>query len=460
MTDPVNPARDGLTPGCFSRYPAWSKQVLALRLLYLLVGPLGSYMLPRVHRTPLGPPGAGFLPDSSLPPGTVVPPGEVFPDGWTPEDTLPDGVTLTPETSVLPGTPPEDMPAPGTTPSPDVVFPPDWTPEDPLPDGVIVPPVFDVDTPYIPPAELPPELFPPGYNPAWDLPFDLYPWGDIEPPPGVIPPTGTPGPGAFAPPVAPPGFDWTPILTPPGVAPPDKPAYDYYSGYPTYAYAVPISAAYTGIFDFGGSMNSTPNAPIRYSKDILAAETGGLLRTDENTWRDAYDRDLAATPNDPPLNPQNASSVFVTSQFPGPTDHYKIWRNFMSFDLSSIPTTAFIKSATLTCKGHTSADSQVALQQGTHRDPLNKYDFRRWTGPQFDRLTWSLSDNIFTLNASGIFYLNSVVGSTAKFCFRQYENDFLDVDPGPPTFTSQNGCYLWNASSEGDKPVLSLVYYN
>ena len=79
-------------------------------------------------------------------------------------------------------------------------------------------------------------------------------------------------------------------------------------------------------------------------------------------------------------------------------------------------------------------------------------------------ITWAADgsgapvDNVFTFNAAGIAYIQSVVASTAKLCLRDYPYDYLDVDPGGTGYDYRNGCYYADDGRDNRIPKLTVTY--
>ena len=74
--------------------------------------------------------------------------------------------------------------------------------------------------------------------------------------------------------------------------------------------------------------------------------------------------------------------------------------------------------------------SEISIQQGTQGDTLDTTHFDAFTG-NFASVDWLDDTGIVEveLNASGIAYVNSVLGSTAKFCIRETPHDYDNFAP-------------------------------
>lgn len=118
------------------------------------------------------------------------------------------------------------------------------------------------------------------------------------------------------------------------------------------------------------------------------------------------------------------------------TYYYNISRTFINFDLSLLTRT--VKAATLRiynnlCPTAVSDAIQIMVQEGTQGDnALAADDFNSFVGLSFADILWDVdyrAINDFVFSAAGIAYINSVIGSKAKFCLREYTHDFLNVAP-------------------------------
>jgi len=103
----------------------------------------------------------------------------------------------------------------------------------------------------------------------------------------------------------------------------------------------------------------------------------------------------------------------------------------------------------------------VSVFEGTQDSPLTTGHFAAFTGNPFDTQQWLESapvesiPTVVTLDAAGIAYVNSVIGSTAKFCLREYEHDVSDVSPLINT-DSRNGMIFSDYFVEAARPQLLL----
>jgi len=141
---------------------------------------------------------------------------------------------------------------------------------------------------------------------------------------------------------------------------------------------------------------------------------------------------------------------------------YKINRTFMEFDLSAISPGTEATQATLTIQGYVNEHDDVVVQQGLQSTPPNDSEFSAYTGDYFAKVTWAAdtwlnpSPNVFEFNALGLNYLESVFGGNAKLCFRGYNRDYLDSDPGNGDNNFKNGMYFTPLGHPEFMPVLRI----
>lgn len=107
-----------LTKDDFKKYPEWSRQMFAYRLMNMIIPASITKELNKHFKTAQIHPQINLPQNINIPPGVIITPGQVFPPGWSTGDPLPPNVTLLPGTSM----------------------PPSWTPADPLPPNVIITP--------------------------------------------------------------------------------------------------------------------------------------------------------------------------------------------------------------------------------------------------------------------------------------------------------------------------------
>ncbi|KKN32404.1 hypothetical protein LCGC14_0814220 [marine sediment metagenome] len=103
---------------------------------------------------------------------------------------------------------------------------------------------------------------------------------------------------------------------------------------------------------------------------------------------------------------------------------WNIGRGFCTFDLSG----AVGAIAEARIESSVNLNAVYSIQEGTQNDPVVNADYNNFRGGSFAKNT--AGSYLFELNSAGIQYLTSVIGSTAKFCFRNYAHDFLNAAPG------------------------------
>jgi len=133
-----------------------------------------------------------------------------------------------------------------------------------------------------------------------------------------------------------------------------------------------------------------------------------------------------------------------------------IFRSFFDFDLSAIPVSAVISACTLKIQNYGAGVCNASIQEGTQvGDPFGA-DYDAFTGVFFDTLTWTSGGNVFTLNAAGLTYIQSVFAGTAKLCMREYSHDYLDVSPAIGE-DFHAGLY-WSGAAAANRPKLTVTY--
>ncbi|MBU0995958.1 MAG: hypothetical protein KJ737_25980 [Proteobacteria bacterium] len=140
-----------------------------------------------------------------------------------------------------------------------------------------------------------------------------------------------------------------------------------------------------------------------------------------------------------------------------------ISRAFLYFDLTSLnlPKYAKITGARLKIYGYGySSAVRISVQEGTQSDTLSLADYSEFTGPLFGVNVFDFDAsgvNAIAFNEDGLSYLNQQAGSTAKLCLREYDHDYLDVQPND---IFKSGMYFSDVSGSDRKPVLELTYVN
>lgn len=140
--------------------------------------------------------------------------------------------------------------------------------------------------------------------------------------------------------------------------------------------------------------------------------------------------------------------------YAGPTD-YTISRTFLDF-LLGLGAGRTIVGAELHMYGYFQGGQEACIQQGSQAAPPTLADYDSFTGPSLGNVaSWDDAGwNVFTFNAAGLAYLNSVKTGTAKIVLREYDSDFLNVDLA---IDSELGAYY--ADDATYKPFI-VVYYS
>ena len=212
---------------------------------------------------------------------------------------------------------------------------------------------------------------------------------------------------------------------------------------------VNLSAQYIGI-----SLHSCRFA-IRYQ--VSSTSKDGYVRqhNDYISWSEAHDKSAGNSVNDSDGNADAIAKLEVVS--PQRPD---IYRGFLPFDFSSLPTNKTLFYARLTVVGvkkDSGTSPHITVQEGTQADTLTTDDYDAFTGSYFTLLTPPASQASFgnAFNSAGLTYLESKVGGTAKLCLREYEHDYLNQSP---TDNTTYGANINASEAAVDDPTLTLYF--
>lgn len=136
----------------------------------------------------------------------------------------------------------------------------------------------------------------------------------------------------------------------------------------------------------------------------------------------------------------------------------EIDRSFFYFDTSSLPSNCVVYEATFSLYGDTNAESHVCAMKGTQADTLTIADYDSFTGDEYGHTTgtWSITGyNNIVFNAQGRSDINKT--GTTKICTREYDHDYLDVDPGASHYRC-GSCYSEYTGTDHD-PKLFIKYF-
>jgi len=263
--------------------------------------------------------------------------------------------------------------------------------------------------------------------------------------PGVIIPPGAvmdPGTVVFSGTVYPAGWEMG-YPWPPGVIiPPTLP--------PGYEPDGTTSPLYVRVWDAGPAHGPTPGGFTTIVEATITASNDGRFGGLDWQWATAH----AMDPGNVIPAPETETDTAIEAKYDGM--NYKIFRAFVSFDLSAIPAGAVVTACTFRAINYGTDVCDVTVQEGTQSTSLSEFDFQEFTGSYFDMATWIIGNNVFTLNTAGIAYIQGVIGATANLCMREYDHDYLDVAPGLGE-DHKAGCY-WSGAAANNRPRLSVTY--
>lgn len=310
---------------------------------------------------------------------------------------------IAPDVVIPPGV---DIPD-GTVINPGTDVPPDWTAPDPTPPGIIIPPGTEFPSDWTPEDGPPPGVpafpwakFPPGWSPGT---------GPID---GILQPPETPGPAQDT------------GVTPPTYIAPGEPG--------------PITI-------------TKPTPPPEKVITAYGTTSDGTIRNQETSWAAAQggaDGDLIYTTG------YSASTGITALQL---SYGFIVWRSFLYFNVPSIPAGNTVTSVTLFIQGRANFSARVCVHEGTQEDPLTLADFPAFASPFLAMTNWTTAYNRLDFNQAGVDYINSVTGKLAKFALREYDHDYLDVEP-PLDVDCSSGLYFQEAQDSAHRPLLSFTY--
>jgi len=161
---------------------------------------------------------------------------------------------------------------------------------------------------------------------------------------------------------------------------------------------------------------------------------GHISITNSEGWDASHDATTGTADSDDPYK-----DVAMTCRHFGLPGKYQIYRSFFYFDTSAIGGDT-VDSADLYIYRYSAHGSGVSMQLGTQGDTLGNDDFNNFSGTYYGYTeTWADPDayNVIAFSAPD----NQLVkDGTTKICCREYQHDYLDVDPDPDQ-TFYSGCY-------------------
>lgn len=396
--------------------PDWFRAAFAMRLLLLLLPPQLSKDLqgiafpPIIGEGAIPPDGTEWPPGFILPPGfkwnnewnpwlnlffdTDIPPWLTFPENWTPQDELPPGVIPTVGYQLPPTFRPRN-PLPGALEAdPGASFPPDWSYGDPLPPGIRLKPGYENIGATTQKEALPPGLF---QNYIESVPEDYEPYN--------MPPA------------------WA-LQT---RSPIEK--------NPTMDAANPLSDPFAPAFGHIRRVNkqwheTTIQVPVYMWREFASGLIAGWDYT-----HDAVNALTMWTNRDLPLC---AYLYADTLQL------YQINRTVSYFNLANIAAdynNAHVEACQLWMHPYDSSGSGKIICQRAYPISGQVSDYSKFTGDRSTIATWSLANRL-TMSMKGdlLTYINNafLIGDYVQLMTREYDHDFLDVDPaGNKLFSPQ-----------------------
>ena len=259
-------------------------------------------------------------------------------------------------------------------------------------------------------------------------------------PPGVDLPGGiVVGPGTGFPTGWVPGDPWPSGLLPPPALPP---------GVDVGGAAPP---AYTAVWAPGPVSGVSPSPPKLTEYSITSSAGDGTIYASKATFAQVWPATEGNLVEDNVA--QDVSATFVYRTAPA----CSISRAFIAFDLSALSTSLTVTNAYIYLTAYVNHIGSLSIQEGTQGDTLSLGDFDAFGGAWNKVRTFNAGRNLFILPQGGIDYIQSKLGSTAKFCIRENSHDYGGSPPGLGETTSA-GLYFSEAASEGNRPTLDLLF--
>lgn len=185
--------------------------------------------------------------------------------------------------------------------------------------------------------------------------------------------------------------------------------------------------------------------------DTIYSETsdGYVGNSKIDTWANVHD----ATEGSSSLDTGAYMAVMIQASYA--SGEYTIIRSFFYYDLAGFSGTATACSHYV--MGYLRNAQNVIAQQGTQSSTLIVDDFDSFTGTSFGaNTTWATdSYNSIVFNATGLSYVNSVVGSTAKICLREQDYDYGNTAP-TSTYIGSGGYFADQENTDYD-PYLYIT---
>jgi len=178
----------------------------------------------------------------------------------------------------------------------------------------------------------------------------------------------------------------------------------------------------------------TGEAPAPAPTQYILYTDGGSVSADiyryyEPTWDDAHD-----TAAGEGVETWDDLAIQAYQHSAG---KFSIFRAFFRLDLSGVSGT--VNSVEL--REPTDNGFTVSIQQGTHGDSFTTGDYNAFTDSYFALMSWdaSASASRAVFNTAGVNYIQSCLGGYAYFCARDYDYDYLDVEPPYDPYDEHKG---------------------
>lgn len=190
---------------------------------------------------------------------------------------------------------------------------------------------------------------------------------------------------------------------------------------------------------------------------ITGLATDGYVECLAGVWADARAGTGAKIASAADIRRKDA----LASSYDSAVSAFRISRVFLYFDMSGlgISPMAEITGVRLKLHGYAYATAEYACaQEGTQGDILGMADFNAFAGSMFGKNAFAWHDtgqNGITFNQAGTDYITGKINQTAKLCVREYDHDYLNIDPYK---LFRSGIYFTEASSEDFKPELEIEY--
>jgi hypothetical protein len=153
-----------------------------------------------------------------------------------------------------------------------------------------------------------------------------------------------------------------------------------------------------------------------------------------------------------------AATITSTQMRASFTTSYAVYRSFFAFSLTGVSGTVSAATFTLTKFSTSTETGDLCLFQGSQADTLTTADFAAFGATELATRVASPTTTggtaVFTLNAAGLAYLNSVGAGTAKFCVRIA----LDVDNTAPTTNLTNQFAASEHATPAYRPNLHVTF--